>query len=94
MLQYPWLERWLKAMASQIQETEKEDLLEPFRVRYGQHDLGLHIDIRACLLRAGKEEATNTIIISDTEAEEEKKESNDVTDTIRYHKGKSSPKKG
>ena len=66
---------WLKSMTSQGQVTEAEDpLLEPFRVRYGQHDLGLHIDIRACLLRASKEQDTNIITVSDTEGEEEKHE--------------------
>ena len=60
-------------MTSQGQGSGDENLLEPFRVRYGRHDLGLHIDIRACLLRANKDEVTN-IIVSDSESEEQIKE--------------------
>lgn len=40
---------------------------EPFRVRYGKHDLGLHIDVRVCLLRATQSIQTCVVCVSDTE---------------------------
>ena len=68
-------------MTSQSQSLAADDsILEPFRVRYGQHDLGLHVDIRVCLLRAGKDRETDVIVVSDTEHDDTSKDKgNDVS---------------
>ena len=66
-------------MTSQSEAVVAEDVLrEPFRVRHGQRDLGLHVDIRLCLLRAGKEKEANVIVVSDTEDETECQKGTDI----------------
>ena len=44
-----------------------DDWAEPFHVRYGRHDLGLHLDVRLCLLRASQSHQTRVVYVSETE---------------------------
>ena len=67
-------------MTSQKACAAAEDLEEPFRVRYRQHDLGLHLDIRVCLLRAKTQEEANIIVISDNEENDKSEKAAAVCD--------------
>ena len=53
-----------------MQKGIAQDWAEPFRVRYGKYDLGLHMDVRLCLLRAS-EAQKSTCVVTISESEEE-----------------------
>ena len=57
---------YCQMMSSSAKHTA-DDWAEPFRVRYGKHDLGLHLDVRFCLQKASQSHRACVAYVSETD---------------------------